>query len=93
METVKFRETRIIRYLLQAEPNRQGSWVLKEHPQNSKFMELYFSRSLLLTEPTITDKLKGITESLESVDLDKKNLTDEDEILYGRKTHERVYLT
>ena len=31
METVKFRETRIIRYLLQAEPNRQGSWVLKEH--------------------------------------------------------------
>lgn len=26
METVKFRETRIIRYLLQAEPSRQGSW-------------------------------------------------------------------
>ena len=56
-------------------------------------MELYFSRSLLLTEPTVTDKLKGITESFKSVDLGKKNLTDEDEILYGHKTHERVYLT
>ena len=63
------------------------------HPQNSKFMELHFSRSLLLMEPTVTDKLKGITESLKSVDLGKKNLTDEDEILYGCKTHERVYLT
>ena len=52
------------------------------HPQNSKSMELCFSRSLLLTEPTVTDKLKGITESLKSVDLGKKNLTDEDEILY-----------
>ena len=63
------------------------------HPQNSKFMELHFSRSLLLMEPTVTDKLKGITESFKSVDLGKKNLTDEDEILYGHKTHDRVYLT
>ena len=46
-----------------------------------------------MTEPTVTDKLKGITESFKSVDLGKKNLTDEDEILYGHKTHERVYLT
>ena len=62
------------------------------HPQNSKSMELCFSRSLLLTEPTVTDKLKGITESLKSVDLGKKNLTDEDEILYGHKTQEATWL-
>lgn len=53
-------------------------------------MEFYFSRSLLVTEPTFIDKLKGITESLKTVDLGKMKLADEGETLYGHKTHESL---
>ena len=53
-------------------------------------MEFYFSRSLLVTEPTFIDKLKGITESLKTVDLGKMKLAEEGETLYGHKTHESL---
>lgn len=43
-----------------------------------------------MTEPTFIDKLKGITESLKTVDLGKMKLADEGETLYGHKTHESL---